>query len=446
MYRPQPCSVAGHRRTTIPSTWTGLPLEATRMTSRPSRTCRYFASRMTFWSQMLRRDRVNAPRSRPAWRTLTSPKRRQARKTRRRPRPRTVRRTSRAPRRSASQSVPVCATAHDLSPCRQNPQGAIVDRRGGAASPAPPPQVAELVARSHREAVRAACAHPVRPRSRSVRCRHNDHGPWSSQRRADLTRKSKSRRRSGRRQRSSGRTRILHKDGDPYARNPRHRGTVVVGVVEDVGSTVPQIANGPHRPMRPGPPTARSRGEARRPGPQASSPRRQRRGGRRPRRGGAQPPQHVGVPPDRHGDVARGGQLHRGSCPEDDRGLVRPPPRLIGCVRTTCRSAIQAAVNRPSGSMTRSRASQHAESLRDRCGLRGDCLHRNLPAVLRAPTCGRHHPHKWRRTDATRLLRHGVDVHIIQRLLAHARITTTAVYLHLVDDDLQDALDSVFPS
>jgi integrase/recombinase XerC len=57
---------------------------------------------------------------------------------------------------------------------------------------------------------------------------------------------------------------------------------------------------------------------------------------------------------------------------------------------------------------------------------------------------GRHHPHKWRHTYATRLLRNGVDIHKIQRLLGHANINTTVVYLHLVDDDLRDAVDGVF--
>jgi site-specific recombinase XerD len=33
---------------------------------------------------------------------------------------------------------------------------------------------------------------------------------------------------------------------------------------------------------------------------------------------------------------------------------------------------------------------------------------------------------------------------MIQRLLGHADIKTTVIYLHLVDDDLQAAVDAVF--
>ncbi|MEX2502429.1 MAG: tyrosine-type recombinase/integrase [Trueperaceae bacterium] len=57
---------------------------------------------------------------------------------------------------------------------------------------------------------------------------------------------------------------------------------------------------------------------------------------------------------------------------------------------------------------------------------------------------GRHHPHRWRHTFATELLRAGVDVYTAQRLLGHAKAGTTANYLHLVDDELCDAVDRVY--
>ncbi|MBS3940984.1 MAG: tyrosine-type recombinase/integrase [Actinobacteria bacterium] len=57
---------------------------------------------------------------------------------------------------------------------------------------------------------------------------------------------------------------------------------------------------------------------------------------------------------------------------------------------------------------------------------------------------GRHHPHRWRHTFATELLRAGVDVHSAQRLLGHVKAGTTATYLHLVDDELCDAVDRVY--
>lgn len=78
---------------------------------------------------------------------------------------------------------------------------------------------------------------------------------------------------------------------------------------------------------------------------------------------------------------------------------------------------------------------------------------RIAPAVVRvlvrrygelAGVPGRHHPHRWRHTFATELLRAGVDVHSAQRLLGHVKIGTTAGYLHLVDDELCAAVDDVY--
>jgi site-specific recombinase XerD len=57
---------------------------------------------------------------------------------------------------------------------------------------------------------------------------------------------------------------------------------------------------------------------------------------------------------------------------------------------------------------------------------------------------GRHHPHRWRHTFATELLRAGVDVHSAQRLLGHVKAGKTATYLHLVDDELCEAVDQVY--
>ena len=51
---------------------------------------------------------------------------------------------------------------------------------------------------------------------------------------------------------------------------------------------------------------------------------------------------------------------------------------------------------------------------------------------------GRHFPHRWRHSYATSLLRRGVDIHVVQRLMGHANIATTTRYLHLSDADLSD--------
>lgn len=59
---------------------------------------------------------------------------------------------------------------------------------------------------------------------------------------------------------------------------------------------------------------------------------------------------------------------------------------------------------------------------------------------------GNHFAHKWRHTYATSLLRRGVDVHKVQRLLGHGSLAITERYLHLVIDDLADAVNAAFPA
>jgi integrase/recombinase XerD len=75
------------------------------------------------------------------------------------------------------------------------------------------------------------------------------------------------------------------------------------------------------------------------------------------------------------------------------------------------------------------------------------------PAVVRAivrragedaGVPGHHRPHRWRHTFATELLRAGVDVHSAQRLMGHVRAGTTTAYLHLVDEELCEAVDRVY--
>lgn len=58
---------------------------------------------------------------------------------------------------------------------------------------------------------------------------------------------------------------------------------------------------------------------------------------------------------------------------------------------------------------------------------------------------GPHLPHRWRHTSATSLLRRGVGIHKVQRLVGHGKIVTTIRYLHLSDADLADAVDAAFP-
>ncbi len=63
-----------------------------------------------------------------------------------------------------------------------------------------------------------------------------------------------------------------------------------------------------------------------------------------------------------------------------------------------------------------------------------------------ADVAGRNFPDRWRHSDATRLLRHGKDIHVAQCLLGHADIAATIRYLHPSDADLMDAVDRAFPA
>jgi integrase/recombinase XerD len=74
-------------------------------------------------------------------------------------------------------------------------------------------------------------------------------------------------------------------------------------------------------------------------------------------------------------------------------------------------------------------------------GFGTDALAREVElAGLGAGVEGRHHPHKWRHTYATELVRNGVDIHVVQRLLGHTHIASTVGYTHLALDDLRDAV------
>ena len=68
-----------------------------------------------------------------------------------------------------------------------------------------------------------------------------------------------------------------------------------------------------------------------------------------------------------------------------------------------------------------------------------------LEAGTGAGVNGHQHPHRWRHTYATSLVRRGEDIHVVQRLMGHSNIATTSRYLHLSDADLIEAIDRAFP-
>jgi integrase/recombinase XerD len=50
------------------------------------------------------------------------------------------------------------------------------------------------------------------------------------------------------------------------------------------------------------------------------------------------------------------------------------------------------------------------------------------------------HPHRLRHTFATELSRQTKDIRLVQKALGHADLSTTMIYTHIVDDDLEAAL------
>ena len=52
------------------------------------------------------------------------------------------------------------------------------------------------------------------------------------------------------------------------------------------------------------------------------------------------------------------------------------------------------------------------------------------------------HPHLLRHSFATDLLREAKNIRIVQRALGHAKLATTEIYTHIVDEELEGALKS----
>jgi site-specific recombinase XerD len=78
-------------------------------------------------------------------------------------------------------------------------------------------------------------------------------------------------------------------------------------------------------------------------------------------------------------------------------------------------------------------------------GFGTDALAREVElAGVGAGVSGRHYPHKWRHTFATELVRAGVDIHVVQRLLGHRHIASTVGYTHLALDDLRTAVGDLW--
>jgi len=52
------------------------------------------------------------------------------------------------------------------------------------------------------------------------------------------------------------------------------------------------------------------------------------------------------------------------------------------------------------------------------------------------------HPHTFRHYAATNLLRAGVNIRVVQEILGHSSIKTTGGYLHVIENDLHQAIEN----
>ena len=52
------------------------------------------------------------------------------------------------------------------------------------------------------------------------------------------------------------------------------------------------------------------------------------------------------------------------------------------------------------------------------------------------------HPHSFRHYAATNLLRAGVNIRVVQAILGHSSIRTTGGYLHVIENDMQQAISN----
>ena len=74
----------------------------------------------------------------------------------------------------------------------------------------------------------------------------------------------------------------------------------------------------------------------------------------------------------------------------------------------------------------------------DNDNFRTKCYEISIEAIGR-----RIHPHLLRHTFATNFLRNGASIYLVSKCMGHASISTTMIYLHLYDKDVEDAMSKI---
>jgi site-specific recombinase XerD len=124
---------------------------------------------------------------------------------------------------------------------------------------------------------------------------------------------------------------------------------------------------------------------------------------------------------------------------QQPRVVVLPPPLqpILAAYLAEVRPALPDSPLLLSNPVTRVTTPLH--------GFSHEAVYREVSlAGTRAGVPGRHFPHRWRHTFATELVRAGVDIHVVQRLLGHRSVTATVGYTHLAVSDLRQTLERHF--
>ena len=72
-----------------------------------------------------------------------------------------------------------------------------------------------------------------------------------------------------------------------------------------------------------------------------------------------------------------------------------------------------------------------------------DTIEDIIKDIGRRAMIDRVHPHLFRATYATNMLKKGVDIQVIAKLLGHSKVETTSLYICLSDDEMEQIAGSL---